>query len=110
MLAPNTSMELRSPPSGGIGLGLPAIKRAAPYCPSPPGLIGPATGGAGKVIGMTSYMNIVAATPRVEIGSTWNPAPATERSGTLWSFPSLSTSGRWSATGWRLDWPGRARG
>lgn len=28
----------------------------------------------GKVIGMTTYMNIDAATPRVEIGSTWNAA------------------------------------
>ncbi len=30
----------------------------------------------GKVIGMTTYMNIDAATPRVEIGSTWNAASA----------------------------------
>ncbi|MDI2035697.1 GNAT family N-acetyltransferase [Paenarthrobacter nitroguajacolicus] len=28
----------------------------------------------GKIIGMTTYMNIDAATPRVEIGSTWNAA------------------------------------
>lgn len=28
----------------------------------------------GKLIGMTTYMNIDAATPRVEIGSTWNAA------------------------------------
>jgi RimJ/RimL family protein N-acetyltransferase len=28
----------------------------------------------GKIIGMTSYMNIDGATPRVEIGSTWNSA------------------------------------
>ena len=27
-----------------------------------------------KIIGMTTYMNIDAATPRVEIGSTWNAA------------------------------------
>ena len=39
-------------------------------------LIDPATGGPGGVIGMTSYMNIDAATPRVEIGSTWNAASA----------------------------------
>ncbi|MHA7221389.1 GNAT family N-acetyltransferase [Arthrobacter sp. RHLT1-20] len=37
-------------------------------------LIDPATGGPGKVIGMTTYMNIDAATPRLEIGSTWNAA------------------------------------
>ena len=39
-------------------------------------LIDPATGGPGSVIGMTTYMNIDAATPRVEIGSTWNAASA----------------------------------
>lgn len=39
-------------------------------------LIDPATGGPGKVIGMTTYMNIDAETPRVEIGSTWNAASA----------------------------------
>ncbi len=37
-------------------------------------LIDPATGGPGRVIGMTTYMNIDAETPRVEIGSTWNAA------------------------------------
>ncbi|MDP9985602.1 RimJ/RimL family protein N-acetyltransferase [Arthrobacter oryzae] len=37
-------------------------------------LIDAATGGPGRVIGMTTYMNIDAATPRVEIGSTWNAA------------------------------------
>jgi RimJ/RimL family protein N-acetyltransferase len=37
-------------------------------------LIDPATGGPGRVIGMTTYMNIDPATPRVEIGSTWNAA------------------------------------
>ncbi|MCB1274521.1 MAG: GNAT family N-acetyltransferase [Leucobacter sp.] len=31
---------------------------------------------SGRVIGMTTYMNIDAATPRVEIGSTWNAASA----------------------------------
>ncbi|WP_332602668.1 GNAT family N-acetyltransferase [Arthrobacter sp. S2(2024)] len=30
----------------------------------------------GKLIGMTTYMNIDGATPRVEIGSTWNAASA----------------------------------
>jgi RimJ/RimL family protein N-acetyltransferase len=37
-------------------------------------LLDPATGGPGRVIGMTTYMNIDAATPRLEIGSTWNAA------------------------------------
>ncbi len=32
--------------------------------------------GSGRLIGMTTYMNIDAATPRVEIGSTWNAASA----------------------------------
>jgi len=30
----------------------------------------------GRIIGMTSFMNIDASTPRVEIGSTWNAASA----------------------------------
>lgn len=34
----------------------------------------PATGEPGKVIGMTTYMNIDAGLPRLEIGSTWNAA------------------------------------
>ena len=34
------------------------------------------TGGPGRIIGMTTYMNIDAATPRGEIGSTWNAASA----------------------------------
>ena len=37
-------------------------------------LIDSATGGPGRIIGMTTYMNIDAGTPRVEIGSTWNAA------------------------------------
>jgi RimJ/RimL family protein N-acetyltransferase len=44
-------------------------------------LTDPGTGGPGKVIGMTTFMNIDAATPRVEIGSTWNAA-STHGSGT----------------------------
>ncbi|MEC5181531.1 RimJ/RimL family protein N-acetyltransferase [Arthrobacter sp. CG_A4] len=39
-------------------------------------LVDPATGGPGRVIGMTTYMNIDAGTPRGEIGSTWNAASA----------------------------------
>lgn len=37
-------------------------------------LIDAGTGSPGRIIGMTTYMNIDAATPRVEIGSTWNAA------------------------------------
>jgi RimJ/RimL family protein N-acetyltransferase len=37
-------------------------------------LIDPATDGPGRIIGMTTYMNIDVGTPRVEIGSTWNAA------------------------------------
>ncbi len=37
-------------------------------------LIDPATGGSGRIIGMTTYMNIDAGTPRLEIGFTWNAA------------------------------------
>ncbi|MCB5272605.1 hypothetical protein BJG92_00107 [Arthrobacter sp. SO5] len=37
-------------------------------------LVDSATGGPGRVIGMTTYMNIDTETPRVEIGSTWNAA------------------------------------
>lgn len=36
----------------------------------------PTTGEPGKIIGMTTYMNIDASLPRVEIGSTWNAASA----------------------------------
>ncbi len=38
-------------------------------------------GTPGRVIGMTTYMNIDRETPRVEIGSTWNAASA-QRTGT----------------------------
>ena len=44
-------------------------------------LVDPGTGGAGRIIGMTTYMNIDQDTPRVEIGSTWNAASA-QRTGT----------------------------
>lgn len=37
-------------------------------------LIDPATGGPGRIIGMTTFCNIDAGTPRVEIGYTWNAA------------------------------------
>ncbi|MET3921998.1 GNAT family protein [Arthrobacter sp. UYEF20] len=51
-----------------------ALQDAGSMLPFTTRLIDPATGGPGKVIGMTSYMNIDAATPRAEIGSTWNAA------------------------------------
>ncbi|WDF32976.1 GNAT family protein [Arthrobacter agilis] len=38
-------------------------------------------GNAGRIIGMTTYMNIDRDTPRVEIGSTWN-ARSAQRTGT----------------------------
>ncbi len=38
-------------------------------------------GGPGRIIGMTTYMNIDQDTPRVEIGSTWNAA-SVQRTGT----------------------------
>ncbi|MEV7456262.1 GNAT family N-acetyltransferase [Pseudarthrobacter oxydans] len=37
-------------------------------------LIDHGAGAPGRIIGMTTYMNIDAGTPRVEIGSTWNAA------------------------------------
>jgi RimJ/RimL family protein N-acetyltransferase len=53
-----------------------ALQQAGSMLPFTTRLLDPATGGPGKVIGMTTYMNIDAATPRVEIGSTWNAASA----------------------------------
>ncbi|AUZ86280.1 N-acetyltransferase [Arthrobacter agilis] len=44
-------------------------------------LVEPGSGGPGRIIGMTTYMNIDRDTPRVEIGSTWNAASA-QRTGT----------------------------
>lgn len=37
-------------------------------------LVDPQTGGAGRIIGMTSYYEIDMSVPRVEIGYTWNAA------------------------------------
>ncbi|MET4093988.1 GNAT family protein [Arthrobacter sp. UYCu712] len=53
-----------------------ALQERGSMLPFTTRLIDPATGGPGKVIGMTTYMNIDAETPRVEIGSTWNAASA----------------------------------
>jgi RimJ/RimL family protein N-acetyltransferase len=51
-----------------------ALQRSGTMLPFTTRLIDAATGGPGRVIGMTTYMNIDAETPRVEIGSTWNAA------------------------------------
>ncbi len=51
-----------------------ALQEQGSMLPFTTRLIDPATGGPGRVIGMTTYMNIDAGTPRVEIGSTWNGA------------------------------------
>ncbi len=53
-----------------------ALQERGSMLPFTTRLIDPATGGPGKVIGMTTYMNIDAETPRLEIGSTWNAASA----------------------------------
>lgn len=50
------------------------LQEAGSMLPFTTRLLDPATGGPGRVIGMTTYMNIDAATPRVEVGSTWNAA------------------------------------
>ena len=52
-----------------------ALQDSGSMLPFTTRLIDPA-GRPGRVIGMTTYMNIDAATPRVEIGSTWNAATA----------------------------------
>ncbi|MEP7762814.1 GNAT family protein [Sanguibacter sp. 25GB23B1] len=51
-----------------------ALQESGSMLPFTTRLIDPGTGEPGRVIGMTTYMNIDAATPRVEIGSTWNAA------------------------------------
>lgn len=51
-----------------------ALKEQGSMLPFTTRLVDPATGGPGRVIGMTTYMNIDAVTPRLEIGSTWNAA------------------------------------
>ena len=53
-----------------------ALQEQGSMLPFTTRLIDPATGGPGRIIGMTTYMNIDAGTPRVEIGSTWNAASA----------------------------------
>jgi RimJ/RimL family protein N-acetyltransferase len=51
-----------------------ALQEQGSMLPFTTRLIDPATGGPGRIIGMTTYMNVDAGTPRVEIGSTWNAA------------------------------------
>lgn len=51
-----------------------ALQEKGSMLPFTTRLIDPATGAPGRIIGMTTYVNIDAATPRVEIGSTWNAA------------------------------------
>lgn len=58
-----------------------ALQKAGTMLPFTTRLKTPKTSEPGKVIGMTTYMNIDAGVPRVEIGSTWNAASA-EGSGT----------------------------
>jgi RimJ/RimL family protein N-acetyltransferase len=53
-----------------------ALQERGSMLPFTTRLIDPATGGPGKVIGMTTYMNIDTEMPRLEIGSTWNAASA----------------------------------
>lgn len=51
-----------------------ALQEQGSMLPFTTRLTDPATGRPGRIIGMTTYMNIDAGTPRVEIGSTWNAA------------------------------------
>jgi len=53
-----------------------ALQEQGSMLPFTTRLIDAGTGAPGRIIGMTTYMNIDAATPRVEIGSTWNAASA----------------------------------
>lgn len=58
-----------------------ALQEAGSMLPFTTRLNDPATGAPGRIIGMTSYCNINAELPRLEIGYTWNAA-STHRSGT----------------------------
>ncbi|MDT0193892.1 GNAT family protein [Arthrobacter sp. AB6] len=51
-----------------------ALQELGSMLPFTTRLTDPSTGGPGRIIGMTTYMNIDAGTPRLEIGSTWNAA------------------------------------
>ncbi|TKV29523.1 GNAT family N-acetyltransferase [Arthrobacter sp. NamB2] len=58
-----------------------ALRDAQSMLPFTTRLVDPATGASGRIIGMTTYMNIDLQTPRLEIGSTWN-ARSAHRTGT----------------------------
>ena len=58
-----------------------ALQDAGSMLPLTTRLLDPTTGEPGRIIGMTTYMNLDRNTPRVEIGSTWNAASA-QRTGT----------------------------
>lgn len=58
-----------------------ALQEAGSMLPFTTRLNDPDTGQPGKVVGMTTYMNIDASLIRLEIGSTWNAA-STQGSGT----------------------------
>ncbi|MFF1252883.1 GNAT family N-acetyltransferase [Pseudarthrobacter sp. NPDC058329] len=51
-----------------------ALQEQGSMVPFTTRLVDPETGAPGRIIGMTSYMNIDAGTPRLEIGYTWNSA------------------------------------
>ena len=58
-----------------------ALQDAGSMLPLTTRLLDPTTGEPGRIIGMTTYMNLDRDTPRMEIGSTWNAASA-QRTGT----------------------------
>lgn len=51
-----------------------ALQEVGSMLPFTTRLNDPATGEPGRIVGMTTYMNIDAGLPRLEIGSTWNAA------------------------------------
>lgn len=51
-----------------------ALQAAGSMVPFTTRLNDPETGEPGRIVGMTTYMNIDATLPRMEIGSTWNAA------------------------------------
>lgn len=51
-----------------------ALQAAGSMVPFTTRLNDPETGEPGRIVGMTTYMNIDATLPRLEIGSTWNAA------------------------------------
>lgn len=53
-----------------------ALQESGTMLPFTTRLVDAATGGSGRIIGMTTFCNADAATPRVEIGYTWNASSA----------------------------------